>query len=270
MSIVYHFSTKEAQALWECEFQGQISDGKWENANPADHWKFWCLGESVVDGFVGWTSDGGEHPKKEGYALNSSDLLDIVGDRMLFYVQMIQNGIPLEELRYLSSSYDWNHDNPRSEGVISKYKEMFATYDDFVTHVEDKAKVKTINDIKPYIKECMDMIRTRDPKVKYKPNTGKNLVASGTYSTSSSNYGSRYTPDQKDLKRAEDLYAKRNPISAAESMAVKITDRAKLLRRARAMEIVGNKLYPDKVDDVMQVWRYWVNRVTGDPDSYKY
>ena len=35
-----HFTTKGALAIYVCELQGQVSDGYWENARPASHWKW--------------------------------------------------------------------------------------------------------------------------------------------------------------------------------------------------------------------------------------
>ena len=84
------------------------------------------------------------------------------------------------------------------------------------------------------------------------------------------NYGNKYVPDTKDLKRAEDLYKKPDPVRAAELMAAKITDHDKMMRRARAMEIVGNKLYPNKVKAVMDVWKkYAASFSFGNDTAYR-
>lgn len=44
-----HFTTKGALAIYECELQGQVSDGYWENARPSNHWKWVTNTKSVYD-----------------------------------------------------------------------------------------------------------------------------------------------------------------------------------------------------------------------------
>jgi len=41
MNILY-VKNENQVALFENEIKGQISDGMWENASPANHWKVWC------------------------------------------------------------------------------------------------------------------------------------------------------------------------------------------------------------------------------------
>lgn len=70
--------------LWEEELCGQISDGHWENASPNDHYYPWCSADVVVDP---------DHPGRDFYAnktayrFDDPALLEVVGDRMLAYVQ---------------------------------------------------------------------------------------------------------------------------------------------------------------------------------------
>lgn len=60
----------------------------WENASPQDHWIPWCEATVVVrPGSVGRTF----YARKDGYRLNSAELLSIVGDRM---VEAVQERIP--------------------------------------------------------------------------------------------------------------------------------------------------------------------------------
>ena len=66
--------------LLENELKGQISDGKWENSGPQDHWQPWSNAKVVVDP----QNPGRNFPaQKDNYQLNSKDLLDVVGDRMV-------------------------------------------------------------------------------------------------------------------------------------------------------------------------------------------
>jgi hypothetical protein len=82
-----YLPTFTAVALWNKELTGQLSDGMWENANPAygpdAHWIFWCNLQAVCD-------PGGEprvvtpcawRCKKTGY--NFAALYPIIGERML-------------------------------------------------------------------------------------------------------------------------------------------------------------------------------------------
>ena len=49
-----HFENASAMCLYFMEMEGQISDGKYENSRPYDHWK-WVLdiNNAVVDGTSG-------------------------------------------------------------------------------------------------------------------------------------------------------------------------------------------------------------------------
>lgn len=78
----------EAQRiLFEEELKGQLSDGRWENSSPRDHWVPWCDATVVVDpenvGRDFWV-------QRDGYNFGEKALLEIIGDRMLGYVQAVQ------------------------------------------------------------------------------------------------------------------------------------------------------------------------------------
>jgi len=45
-TIILH--NHSAQALWDHELIGQLSDGMWENTRPHDHWQFWRGLQSTV------------------------------------------------------------------------------------------------------------------------------------------------------------------------------------------------------------------------------
>jgi hypothetical protein len=71
--------------LWKHEITGQLSDGHWENTRPYDHWREWCNAQVTCDvdkvGRNFWV-------RKDNYVLNSKALLDVVGQRMLNYVNL--------------------------------------------------------------------------------------------------------------------------------------------------------------------------------------
>jgi hypothetical protein len=80
------FVENQAQrVLMECELKGQLSDGAWENATPQSHWKRPCAAEVVVATDIqetGLTWHG-----RKSYAFDRRDLLDAVGDRMIYWVK---------------------------------------------------------------------------------------------------------------------------------------------------------------------------------------
>ena len=73
----------EQAAAW-LELDGQISDGMWENVRPEDHWKIWCDAKVLVGPNVGRNF----YARKDNYNFTSSELLDVVGLRMLGIVRI--------------------------------------------------------------------------------------------------------------------------------------------------------------------------------------
>lgn len=49
-----HFETPAAAFLYQYELSGQISDGKYENSRPYDHWKWVSKVSCVIDGKKGY------------------------------------------------------------------------------------------------------------------------------------------------------------------------------------------------------------------------
>ena len=81
----------EQKILFCCELQGQLSDGAWENARPADHWQFWCdikWDQIGISNKIGvYSSRGTERMKKNDYAFTAPRILKIIGSRMIFMVK---------------------------------------------------------------------------------------------------------------------------------------------------------------------------------------
>jgi hypothetical protein len=78
----------EAQRiLFEDELKGQLSDGRWENSRPYDHWECWSDAEVIVD-----PDNVGRdfYAKRDGYCFTEKDLLSVIGDQMLESVQAVQ------------------------------------------------------------------------------------------------------------------------------------------------------------------------------------
>lgn len=83
----------EQKIIFLTEMRGQISDGRWENARPYNHYKFWCnikADDVIVDknkqGFI--KENGDDQVLKNNYVFASKSLLDIVGDRIILKVNV--------------------------------------------------------------------------------------------------------------------------------------------------------------------------------------
>lgn len=98
----------EQVALFEFELAGQISDGHWENSGPGDHWKCWCSCEKAV-------APAGTQPgrnfwaRRDRYGLTSSELLGVVGGRMLTQVRVTQ-AMGIEAARELENRFGCDSD----------------------------------------------------------------------------------------------------------------------------------------------------------------
>ncbi|MCP4444506.1 MAG: hypothetical protein GY811_04065 [Myxococcales bacterium] len=85
MSNTINVANRRQAVLFHSELQGQISDGMWENTRPYGHYKCWCNAKAVVDP----TNVGRDfYAEKDNYMLNGSELLDIVGERMMVAVRI--------------------------------------------------------------------------------------------------------------------------------------------------------------------------------------
>lgn len=57
--ITIHFENASAMCLYYLEMEGQISDGKYENSRPYDHWRWVTrVTDMIVDGNKGLEGDG--------------------------------------------------------------------------------------------------------------------------------------------------------------------------------------------------------------------
>jgi len=125
----YMFVQNLAQkVLFEMELLGQISDGYWENASPFDHWKSFSNIEVLVDetGKVGCNF----FPRKTNYNFASRQLLEVVGERMIFMVKLIIENPDLAEkfseghiTRLPDSSDDFKHWGHQYPGITASHVE---------------------------------------------------------------------------------------------------------------------------------------------------
>lgn len=159
------FENNVQKALWDRELAGQISDGYWENASPADHWKPWSGAETkvAVDGEpVGrnfWA-------QKENYNLNSAFLLDCVGDRMLVCAKLAMR-FPEFEGDFPDGSSDFDlYRRIAAEGGSQYFADRVAEWEaagiteEIVREVENDDSY-TMKDLKKELTRMKKVIRTR-------------------------------------------------------------------------------------------------------------
>lgn len=144
-----NFRNPVQAALFICELSGQISDGHWENTRPYQHWEVWCDANVNVNpvnvGVNFWA-------QKNNYNFNNSDLLDVVGERMLNIANMAENNIPLEAIREFN---DWNVNNDYKGEYWRKKRNEFREY--FGTAQYFKTVCTGSYDMKKLRKELADM-----------------------------------------------------------------------------------------------------------------
>ena len=68
--ICLHFSNISALLMYTLEMQGQISDGKYENSSPADHWKWMNRTFFTIDGNEYYTGSSTYRRPNKKYNLN--------------------------------------------------------------------------------------------------------------------------------------------------------------------------------------------------------
>lgn len=120
------------QALFELELAGQISDGAWENV-PGDHWQPWCDARVEVGNNV-----GRNFYARRSYNFARTDLVDVVGLRMLWMARIARN-LGIDVARQVHDAYiiDLERDNgikfdwtPEGEGdYYDRKREAIAKLD---------------------------------------------------------------------------------------------------------------------------------------------
>ena len=114
------FRNKVQAVLWKHEITGQISDGRWENSGPRDHYEDWCNAEVEVGPDVGIDF----YPRRDSYGLTDAKLLDIIGERMLRYAR-IATAYGREAADDLIPLLGCNDFIPKiANGVVGYWKEL--------------------------------------------------------------------------------------------------------------------------------------------------
>lgn len=104
MSGVITFRTRTQKALFDLELLGQISDGRWENSLPSNHWQVFNRVITKVGSPLGKV---GVYPKRS-YNFADKMLVDVVGDRMLTYAKaaIAFPKMDINDLQYVDNLYD--------------------------------------------------------------------------------------------------------------------------------------------------------------------
>ena len=110
-------NTAQLLAL-KCEMLGQLSDGHWENSRPDDHWIPWCDAKIEVN-----PSSVGRnfYARKDSYNFLNRDLLEVVGERMLFQVKLgllIESAAP--DFLEVYTDYHWSFPEGASDYESTK------------------------------------------------------------------------------------------------------------------------------------------------------
>lgn len=86
---VFNVGNVEQKIIFLAEMQGQLSDGYWENSKPYDHWHPWAYLNwdrvVVVPDDIGLTGRL-KYAQKRNYRFNNKELLEIVGERIIFKI----------------------------------------------------------------------------------------------------------------------------------------------------------------------------------------
>ncbi len=151
------------KALFCLELQGQISDGRWENARPYGHYKKWCGCEVVVGEGIGrdfWA-------EKDNYNFCDSQLLSVVGERMLRNARraLVYGFERAEELSHVADM-EGKLDRPTYEGEYWDRKR--AAFDAIVdlAEVQQVSEDKSLYNKKDMLADLKDLkkiVRTNVP-----------------------------------------------------------------------------------------------------------
>ena len=165
-----HFESVAAAFLYKFELSGQISDGKYENSRPSNHWIWVTNAKIVVDGssFYTETDERGEHPYYFRHRLKNYNLRewpnyinsgkDTWAERVLAYGKL---GAALESKEpFINNSIndDWFDNVDRlAEAWYDAAKEnkefKDIEYKDYIKQFIDKID-SNINNEKVYKKFC--------------------------------------------------------------------------------------------------------------------
>jgi hypothetical protein len=159
MSATINFRNNVQAVLFQVELSGQISDGMWENARPYDHWQPWCGAEVRVNPC---NMGINFYPRKNNYNFTSKELLDCVGDRMVWACNLAEKGYDAATVRDFYDVVDMTHypANDYWNGKRALLLEKFGSYENLIKEREngsyDLKKLKAeLRDMKTIIRQTL-------------------------------------------------------------------------------------------------------------------
>jgi hypothetical protein len=150
-----NFRNAVQAALFTHELVGQISDGMWENARPQRHWLVWAEAEVGVN-----PEKLGKNflAIKQNYDFSSTDLLDVVGERMLNICNMTENNVPSEAIGTFND-YDAADFKSESTHMIKRKAELLEYFTSFEAFEASKKGSYDMFKMKKELNEMKSIIR---------------------------------------------------------------------------------------------------------------
>lgn len=169
-----HVANIAQKALMECELQGQISDGHWENSRPHNHWINWCRAKvSVVPENLGINFFS-----HRAYDFLSEELLKVLRTRMILYVRLAQRLQSKEQIKVAEhffetisrDSYCMALEAPEFTTEVPNWIKLAAEKDDASDHYKklyaDMIAMLSDADLRNYFEQvCAKPIKTREAGV---------------------------------------------------------------------------------------------------------
>ena len=169
-----HVANIAQKALLECELQGQISDGHWENSRPYNHWINWCRAKV----FVAPEDLGLNFWPMRFYDFLSEELLKVVRTRMILYVRLAQKLSSEEQVKVAEHFFETiSHDSycmaleaPEFTAEVPDWIKLSAEKDDASEYYKklyaDMVAILADADLRNYLEQtCTKPIKTREPGV---------------------------------------------------------------------------------------------------------
>lgn len=162
-----NLASTDQVVLWENELCGQISDGRWENSTPKDHWKPWCRC------FVGVDRENlgrDFYVNRDKYNFTASDFLDLLSKRMILYVKL-NRIFGFEKAKLVSRFYDlhgnwegyplykgkfWDEQRQKLRNFLVEYD---LNLDDLRLGVEEESY--SLTDLKKDLKQIKEIMKIR-------------------------------------------------------------------------------------------------------------
>ena len=156
--------------LYNAEISGQLSDGAWENARPADHWQVWSDINVKIGSPIGYS---GIYPRRTKYAI-ANQLLPYVGARMLVYgaaglAKLDLNQNTSADLNYALENFFEVFNTTTAQQLVAVAKTK--TYEEFMQAFTEKAERSN------YLKKYIQIIEKNNSKVKLT----YEMIAGGQY-----------------------------------------------------------------------------------------